>query len=34
MKYCKQKGIPFVPFDNWDSILDAMRDIYERTVKT
>ncbi|KAE8382368.1 putative phosphoserine phosphatase [Aspergillus bertholletiae] len=22
--HCKQKGIPFVPFDNWGSILDKM----------
>ncbi|XP_077661347.1 uncharacterized protein AFUA_7G06850 [Aspergillus fumigatus Af293] len=33
MKYCKQKRIPFVAFNDWDSILDTMQDIYERTVK-
>ncbi|GIC94469.1 putative phosphoserine phosphatase [Aspergillus udagawae] len=33
VKYCEQKAIPFVPFDNWGSILDAMQGIYEGMVK-
>ncbi|BAE56561.1 unnamed protein product [Aspergillus oryzae RIB40] len=27
--HCKERGIPFIPFDNWSSILDTMQGIYE-----
>ncbi|KAF7587909.1 hypothetical protein BBP40_006532 [Aspergillus hancockii] len=33
VKYCKQEGIPFVPFENWGSILETTRDIYKGIVK-
>ncbi|KAL3456120.1 HAD-like domain-containing protein [Aspergillus heterothallicus] len=29
VKYCKQEGIPFAPFDTWASVLIAVQAIYE-----